>query len=116
MKKLLFIVVGFLLAISILRSFFGRSPLTLGSLLQALSSIDLDFAKVLEEVADLRNSLHLPQMKAYTITGYLVEFVKWLSNFLWSLVKVPIALTREGLEFLWSVLRFYFVLIGEIYT
>lgn len=106
MRRLLFSVTLFLLAVGIYRTLSGGQPLTLTSLLSGLSSLDLDFSKIYDSLSNLRNALYMPSVKGYSLTTIIGAFFKWFQNLFVALLTVPVSLVRELAEFLYSVLQF----------
>ncbi len=112
MNKLLFSVVLFLLAVSLLRVLTGGQPLTVTSLLSALSSLDLNFSSFFDSFTSLRSAMRVPSVSGYDLLTLAVAYYKWFQDLLVALFNVPVMLVREIAEFLYSVLQFVRVLRG----
>lgn len=106
MRRLIFSLVLFLLAVSVYRTLSGGKPLTLTGLLSSLSALDLDFSKFFDSLSNLRNALYIPRVKGFSLRSILQSYFRWFQNLFVALLTVPVKLVREFAEFLYSFLQF----------
>ena len=111
MKRIFFIIVSILLGISVLRSLMDKEPLSVMSLLRALSNTNFSLDNTLEQINVLRESLVFPTLDSPTILETLGYFFSWFYDLCVNTIMVPIELIHDVLDFLASVLQLFQVLI-----
>lgn len=112
MKRLFISVFALLLGISLLRVCNGKEYMSLSTMLRALSVVDISFEYTLGAIADLRSMLSFPELANLTFLEVVGQFFVWLYNMFVGVLKVPVELLRDVLDFLYSCLEFFTVLIS----
>lgn len=116
MKRILCLVLCVLLSLGLLRSASGSQPLGLSGFLDAVSTIDISFTDTLESVTALKDSLSFPVMTGKGFFEKISNFCEWMYNVFLNVVRIPVAIIVDILDFLYSIFEFFYKLIGMNYN
>ena len=111
MKRLLFMVIAVMLALSVLRVLNNGEPLTLHSMLNALTDLDIDFSNTIDNIVELRDDLNFPSMGGNIFTK-TAKFFKWLYKLFTGVFSIPFTILGDLLDFIASVFNFFAFLVG----
>lgn len=116
MKRILCLVLCVLLSLGLLRSASGSQPLGLSGFLDAVSTVDISFTDTLESVTALKDSLSFPVMTGKGFFEKTSNFFEWMYNIFLNVVRIPVAIIVDILDFLYSIFEFFYKLIGMNYS
>lgn len=111
MKRLFLITVSVLLGLAVIRSLMDKEPLSVFSLLRALSNTNFSLDNTLEQIIELREALVFPVLESSTFLEAVGNFFSWFYALCVNTIMVPIELIHDVLDFLVSVLQLFQVLI-----
>lgn len=107
MKRMFFVTISLLMALTIIRSIIGTDePMTLTRFLRTLSEVKISFENTLEQILQFRNSLTFPEMPDSNLFEQASVFFKWIYQLFKNLLFVPIEILHDLLNFMASVLGF----------
>lgn len=112
MKRVFFLIIAFMFALSLIRIGNDSTYMSLESFFRALSRVDLDFSETLLNIAKVREKLNFPVLGDLNIFEAVKEFFKWVYNLFKALGEVPLSIFKDILSFVSSCGDFFRALVG----